>query len=443
MDSRLKWQVIASVSTIFVLIIVLVLVLNQTTGAGKKSTSQKDIAVGVANITEGDIDYVTGGDASDIYAEYDLNPDRDPFAFLADGSFFDKSGPGTGTENGAESGEDKLSLLISSVQKDLRIYVVGADGLPVPGKSFFVSLRGAKDAKESAEVYKDLDQDGMIYIGDLKSGEYMVGLQPAAGYQSDTAETQVFVKNQVEYQVISDISFLMRTEDQIDPTVDDTGENGATKDADGTESTEQLSQKDAVLGIDVSKWNKEIDWNKVKADGVEFAIIRCGYRGSTTGYLVEDPYFRKNIEGARQAGVKVGVYFFTQAVTEVEAVEEASMVTMLCQEYALDYPVFIDTEGAGGKGRADSLSKEDRTKVCAAFCRTIENSGKKSGVYASKNWFEKNLSTEDISAENIWLAQYSSKATYAGDYQMWQYTSSGTVDGIEGRVDLNLSYKKY
>ena len=140
------------------------------------------------------------------------------------------------------------------------------------------------------------------------------------------------------------------------------------------------------------------------------------------------------------AGVKVGVYFFTQAVNEVEAVEEASMVLELTREYSLDYPIFIDTEGAGGNGRADGLTVEERTLVCDAFCRTVENAGGEAGVYASRNWYYNRVDVSRLERYYIWLAEYRSAPLYDGYYHMWQYTSKGDIDGIEGNVDMNISY---
>ena len=236
---------------------------------------------------------------------------------------------------------------------------------------------------------------------------------------------------------------MIKSVDEINEAEEDTAINDAELNADGTESNRRLDDEDALFGIDVSKWNKEIDWESVRAAGVDFAIIRCGYRGSKTGALVEDPYFKKNVEAAEAAGIKVGIYFFTQATNETEAVEEASMALMLCRNYKLALPIFIDTEGAGGNGRADGLGVETRTAVCEAFCRTIENSGFNAGVYASKNWFINNLSTENLSDYTIWLAQYSRDATYDGRYDLWQYTSAGTIEGIETRVDLNMCYKDF
>ncbi len=194
------------------------------------------------------------------------------------------------------------------------------------------------------------------------------------------------------------------------------------------------------MGRDGSKWYGVFDWDKGNIVGVVFAIVRAGYRGSVTGSLVQDPYFEANMKGTAAAGVPAGIYFFTQAVNEVEAVEEASMVLKLIKEYKLDYPIFIDTEGAGGNGRADGLDVETRTLVCEAFCRTIENAGYRAGVYGSRNWYNNRLETKRLENYCIWLAEYRSVPIYQGYYQMWQYTSKGKVSGIKGNVDMNISY---
>ena len=196
-----------------------------------------------------------------------------------------------------------------------------------------------------------------------------------------------------------------------------------------------------VVGIDVSKWNGTIDWNAVKNSGISYVIIRCGYRGSTKGSLVEDPKFTKNIKGAISAGLKVGVYFFTQAIDEREAVEEASMVLELIKNYKISYPVFLDVEASGG--RADSISKDQRTAVCKAFCKTIQNGGYTAGIYANKNWLETKLDPSQLSAYKIWLAQYAAAPTYTGRYELWQYRKNGKVSGISGDVDMNISYLGY
>lgn len=193
-------------------------------------------------------------------------------------------------------------------------------------------------------------------------------------------------------------------------------------------------------GIDVSKWQADIDWKAVAGAGIDFAIIRVGYRGfSEAGPLVEDPYFKANIAGATKAGIKVGVYFFSQAVTEAEAIEEASMALKLVRGYHLDYPIFIDTEKSSG--RADKLSKDVRTKIVKAFCKTVQNEGYKAGVYANKDWFENQLNADELNSYTIWVAQFNTECTYEGKYDMWQFTETGSIPGIKGNVDLNICYK--
>lgn len=352
-------------------------------------------------------------------------------AFMQDEYFFDRD---TKSTDSLYDETNRLSLIVTSVEKDLRVQIVDRDNKPVEGESFYITLNGKDE-------YKDLDKDGVIYIGDLPAGEYEVALKPISGYRTPLSATDVRVKDKVEYVAIDDISLLIKTEAEIDAEAEDSAE--ANTDGDDTEIRQTSGvSKTGVLGIDVSKWQKEIDWDKVKNEGVDFAIIRCGYRGSVTGSLVEDPYFEQNIKGARAAGIKVGVYFFTQAVNEVEAVEEASMVISLVRDYELQYPVFIDTEGAGGNGRADSLNVEERTAVCEAFCTTVKNAGLEAGVYASRNWYNNKLTAGTLESYAIWLAEYRSVPLYQGYYQMWQYTSKGKINGINGNVDLNVSYRK-
>ena len=197
-----------------------------------------------------------------------------------------------------------------------------------------------------------------------------------------------------------------------------------------------------TLGIDVSKWNGSVNWTAVKNAGVSYAIIRCGYRGATTGSLIEDSTYKTNIKGAINAGIKVGVYFFSQAVTEGEAIEEASMCLSLVKGYRISYPIFIDVESATN-GRANGLSSDSRTKVISAFCKTIQNGGYTAGIYANKTWLTSKFNVGSLNNYKIWLAQYASAPTYKGKYDLWQYTSKGTINGVSGKVDLNISYLGY
>ncbi|NLL79561.1 MAG: hypothetical protein GX234_07200 [Clostridiales bacterium] len=448
MDSRLLRRAVFLAFSMLVLMLCVVAVLNpeQTAELVNRIAGEEVISVVGTEASEDqqETSSVQNGFVQDVLDENGMIIGSDLSAFLYDETFFDPQKPGYAAmiENETKS----LSLMATSVEKDLRVQVVDGLGRKVKGQSFYVTLERADGSpvEPQDDGYKDLDQDGIIYIGGLKAGDYTLRLQEIQGYEVANASLPVTVKDKLEYRIIDDISAFIKTEDEIDVSKEDTEVNEAGKDLDGTEET-ALKETDGRMrtGIDVSKWNGDIDWERVKNAGVEFAIIRCGYRGSSSGVLVEDPYFVKNIEKARANGISVGVYFFTQAVNEVEAVEEASMVVSLCREYELDYPVFIDTEGAGGNGRADGLGVRERTAVCKAFCETIESAGLKSGVYASRNWWYNNLTASELSDYVTWLAEYRSEPLYTGKYQIWQYTSNGSVDGIEGRVDLNVSHLGY
>lgn len=198
--------------------------------------------------------------------------------------------------------------------------------------------------------------------------------------------------------------------------------------------------RSGTIGIDVSKYQSGINWQKVKNAGINFAIIRCGYRGYGSGVLVQDPKFASHITGAKAAGLRVGIYFFSQAITEAEAVEEASMAVKLANQYGINMPIAIDSEyAAGGRGRADGLSKSERTKITVAFCNTVANSGYKPMVYASKSWFSSHLDVSKFGSYRIWVAHYADKCGYSGRYEIWQNTSKGSVDGVPGNVDMNIS----
>ncbi len=203
------------------------------------------------------------------------------------------------------------------------------------------------------------------------------------------------------------------------------------------------SDSSKVIGIDVSKWQPSIDWNAVKASGVEFVIIRIGYRGYGTGKIVEDYLFHSHITGAKAAGLRVGVYFFSQAINAEEGREEASAVLSILQKYGLsvDYPIYIDTElsgAAGNVGRADNITNVARTDAVVAFCETIKNAGYAAGIYASESWFYTKLNYSSISHYSLWNAKWGDSQGMNCD--LWQYTATGSVPGIAGGVDMNISY---
>ena len=199
-----------------------------------------------------------------------------------------------------------------------------------------------------------------------------------------------------------------------------------------------------IKGIDVSTHQGTIDWKKVKADGVKFAIIRLGYRGYGTGKLMIDNYFHKNMKGAKAAGIKVGVYFYTQAISTKEAIAEADLVIKNLKNYDLDYPVVYDIEDAGAaSARTNGLSTKKATDNVIAFCDRIQKAGYRPMIYANSVWYNTRLDMTRLTKYDKWLAQYLKIPFFPYQFQIWQYTGKGRVNGIKGDVDMNISFKNY
>lgn len=203
----------------------------------------------------------------------------------------------------------------------------------------------------------------------------------------------------------------------------------------------------STIVIDVSTYNGNINWNAVKASGINDVIIRVGYRGWGTGRIVKDNRFDQNVQGARAAGLNVGAYFVTQAINTAEAVEEASFIVQEANMNGLNLPLVIDVEWAGSgseQGRGNYLSAGERTAVINAFCETVWSAGRVPMVYANRNWFNNYINSPAIVPyAEIWVAQYADidETTYGGRYNMWQFRSDGSVNGISGNVDMS-AYKR-
>lgn len=199
-------------------------------------------------------------------------------------------------------------------------------------------------------------------------------------------------------------------------------------------------------GIDVSKFQGIIEWNLVAQDGVEFAFIRVGYRGwGSEGKLVEDDYFVANIEGAQAAGIKVGVYFYSQAITEEEALEEANFVLERIAPYHLDCPVVYDVEkNSHDNARMNNISLEESTNNVIMFCQTIENAGYTPMIYHNLQWAVQKLDPSLLDQYGRWFATYGTDDPYYPyEYKVWQYSATGSVQGINGNVDMNISFSPF
>ena len=207
-------------------------------------------------------------------------------------------------------------------------------------------------------------------------------------------------------------------------------------------------QVETYLGIDVSSYQGNIDWQEVAADGIEYTFIRVGFRGYGTGSLNLDQYFEQNIQGALAAGLDVGVYFFSQAITVEEAIEEAELVLDAIKGYNVTFPVVFDWEPiSSSSARTNGLSSDVLTDCAIAFCERVRADGYTPMVYFNQNVGYTRYQLDRLTDYDFWYAQYPSKsAMYPAmyyNYQIWQYTSSGTVAGISGSVDMNISWKKW
>lgn len=218
--------------------------------------------------------------------------------------------------------------------------------------------------------------------------------------------------------------------------------------------TSQYETDEITTGIDVSEFQGNIDWKAVADSGIDFAMIRVGYRGMKNGEIKEDACAKYNLQEASKNGLKIGAYFFSTAVTEEEAKEEAEWTKNLLSGYPVTYPVAYNCEGfQNPSSRQFDLSVEERTKLADAFLKSIEEGSYTGMFYAAKNELDDNnlWNADDLSLNyRIWVAQYSdqtwpekTKSDYTGDHVMWQYTNQGKMDGIKGAVDFNVAYFGY
>ena len=196
------------------------------------------------------------------------------------------------------------------------------------------------------------------------------------------------------------------------------------------------------IGIDVSRYQGNIDWAAVKEAGVQFAMLRLGYRGYGSGALVMDTYFQQNIQGAQANGIEVGVYFFSQAITPEEGAEEARFCLNALKGYNITYPIVFDWEpyDSSLEPRTDGLDDKILTQCAVAFCEEVEAAGYQSMVYSNLTYFYLHFDLNQLVDYPLWLAQYNSRPSFYYHFDMWQYSGTGQVPGIDGNVDLNIHF---
>lgn len=198
-------------------------------------------------------------------------------------------------------------------------------------------------------------------------------------------------------------------------------------------------QVKSLRGIDVSKYNDNIQWDKIDKNQIQFAFVRVGYRGYGSGEIVADDNFEENVKGSGRAGLKTGVYFFTQALNEKEGVEEADFVLEQIKGLKIDFPIVIDVEKVNkNSARAENISAEDRTKAVIAFCDRIREAGYEPMIYGNIKCFMSMLEYEKLEEYKKWFAYYDTTLYFPYDISCWQYSEKGKVAGIKGAVDLNI-----
>ena len=199
--------------------------------------------------------------------------------------------------------------------------------------------------------------------------------------------------------------------------------------------------QDSIMGVDVSSYQREIDWQKVKDAGFEFVILRAGFRGyGASGVLKEDSYAQINYQNAKAAGLKVGAYFFSQAITEEEAIDEAQYLLEITKDWELDMPLAFDWECLADDYRTVDVTPRQLTDFAKAFCETVKGAGRRAMVYFNPNQSRKDMYLAELQDYGFWLAMYTEKMTYDYNVNIWQYTRTGSVPGIAGNVDINLYF---
>lgn len=199
--------------------------------------------------------------------------------------------------------------------------------------------------------------------------------------------------------------------------------------------------QESVLGVDVSSYQKEVDWQQVKDAGFEFAMLRAGFRGyGTNGLMKEDSFAQTNYQNAKAAGLKVGAYFFSQAITVAEAIEEAQFLLEIVKDWELDMPLVFDWECLADNYRTVGVNARQLTDFAKAFCETVKGAGHRVMVYFNPNQSRKDMYLSELTDYGFWLAMYSDNMNYAYNVNMWQYTRSGSVPGIRGKADINLYF---
>ena len=313
-------------------------------------------------------------------------------------------------------------------------------------------VRNSKETSAGAETVQDQAETGAAQETGASNAPEETGVPDGTETSEEGAEE--IPGTEPVQNMAAEVGSMDDTEDpQSSSNMEGGSQTGAEVDVSKAAASENETAEE-TLGIDVSKYQGTIDWGKVKASGVDFAMVRVGYRAKTTGILYEDPGARYNLQEANANGIQTGAYFFSSAVTQEEAREEAEWVASFIAKYKITYPVAYNCEDfQSPDSRQNGLSMEERTQIACAFLNTVAAKGYTPMFYASRNEMEGNAqwNMDTLGSRyKVWVSQYpekpfpeTPKSSYSRAHDMWQYTSKGQVAGIRGNVDVNVAYFGY
>lgn len=314
-------------------------------------------------------------------------------------------------------------------------------------------VRNSKETSAGAETVQDQAETGAMPETEMSEPTEETDIPDGTESSEEDSVKEVSGTEPVQ-NMAAEVGSMDDAEDpQSSSNMEGGSQTGAEVDVSKAAASENETAE-ATLGIDVSKYQGTIDWGQVKASGVDFAMVRVGYRAKTTGILYEDPGARYNLQEANANGIQTGAYFFSSAVTQEEAREEAEWVASFIAKYKITYPVAYNCEDFQfPDSRQNGLSMEERTQIACAFLDTVAAKGYTPMFYASRNEMEGNAqwNMDTLGSRyKVWVSQYpekpfpeTPKSSYSRAHDMWQYTSKGQVAGIRGNVDVNVAYFGY
>ena len=336
----------------------------------------------------------------------------------------------------------------------LRVLIpAGAAVIAIIVLAVVLVVRNSKETSAGAETVQDQAETGAMPETEMSEPTEETDIPDGTEPSEEDSVKEVSETEPVQ-NMAAEVGSMDDAEDpQSSSNMEGGSQTGAEVDVSKAAASENETAE-ATLGIDVSKYQGTIDWGQVKASGVDFAMVRVGYRAKTTGILYEDPGARYNLQEANANGIQTGAYFFSSAVTQEEAREEAEWVASFIAKYKITYPVAYNCEDfQSPDSRQNGLSMEERTQIACAFLYTVAAKGYTPMFYASRNEMEGNAqwNMDTLGSRyKVWVSQYpekpfpeTPKSSYSRAHDMWQYTSKGQVAGIRGNVDVNVAYFGY